>query len=185
MWYLKRGEKNMIFGQKYSFFIVSLHYSFDFFWKVLYLQSTSLKICQLKTGSDNPQSTLRFQLNRRIWKNFIFYKTFKIKKILITRLHLSETYHKQAVNNKKFFYSLEVFCSFSKYIELSKYSIFHYLGYSCVILPDSPHVFADTRLALTYSFLQNFAFNFLFKTPFSGLVLSANSSLFWLVDIFF
>lgn len=108
-----------------------------------------------------------------------------MKNFLITRLHLSETYHKQAVNNRKFFYSLGVFCSFSKYIEYLKYSIFHYLGYSCVILPGSPHVFADILLALTYSILNNFAFNFLSTTPFSDLVLSANSSLFWLVDIFF
>ena len=66
-----------------------------------------------------------------------------------------------------------------------KYSIFHYLGYSCVILPGSPSIFADILLALTYFFLQNFAFNFLFDHRFSGLVLSANSSLFLILSFFF
>ena len=47
-----------------------------------------------------------------------------MKNFLITRLHLSETYHKQAVNNRKFFYSLGVCCSFSKYILVCHFAWF-------------------------------------------------------------
>ena len=137
VWYSKRGSKMAIFRQKYSFFIVSLQYSFKKIFRVLYLRSLILKVCQLFFGIRNPRFAQRFQMNHGNWNFFKIYKIFKMKKFLITRLHLSETHPKQTVNNKKFFDSYGVFYSFWKYIEYLKYTKFRYLEYSCVILPGS------------------------------------------------
>ena len=127
--------------------------------------------------------TQRFQLNQPNQKFFHFFKNFKMKKMVISWLHMSQTVCKSIVDHAIFFCVSGVFLFVVINIDQFEYWDFHYLEYSCGKFFRSSVRRTSTVSCLTCYAFKSFAFknrNFILLTK---QVLSANSSPFLVVEM--